>query len=140
MRTRRVSNWPHLLNEFIESRRSAPFAWGVNDCCIFACDAVLEITGIDPANDIRGTYEDASGAARVLVSYGGVEGVAQARALEHGFQEVPVAMSQRGDVVIATMRGHATMGICIGAEAAFVAETGLIFWPLKQCSRAWRVE
>jgi hypothetical protein len=145
---RRLDNWEHRLAEFIASRQQLPFAWGQHDCCLFACDAVLTMTGVDLASDFRGKYHSAHGAARMLKSYGGtVELLAEAIAEQHEIWELqPVLFAQRGDVVLFnaftnaehTQRG-ASLGIvsmdgwnCIGA-----GPDGPV--PLSQCVRAWRI-
>lgn len=142
MSTRRVTNWPRALGAFFESRRAMPFAWGANDCCLFACDGITVITGIDPAQDLRGTYSDALGAARVIQSLGGIEAIAATRCAEHGFAELPsVKLAQRGDVLLHT---HAeseryTLALCDGRNALTPGASGLVTVPLARCLRAWRV-
>jgi len=32
----RRDNWPDLLAAYIKAKRNEPFAWGSNDCCLFA--------------------------------------------------------------------------------------------------------
>jgi hypothetical protein len=94
----RLDNWPSLLAAFLADEK--PFVWGRRDCCLFAADAVLCITGIDPAIDFRNRYTTAQGAARVLKKYGGLEGAAERITMDHGMMEIPVSMSQRGDVAL----------------------------------------
>lgn len=36
-----------------DARRSVPFAWGSNDCRLFAADAVQAMTGVDHAAELR---------------------------------------------------------------------------------------
>jgi hypothetical protein len=145
---RRVQDWPTLFFHFIESRRSRPFAWGQQDCCLFACDGILAQTGLDPAAKMfRGKYRDALGAARLVRKHGGVEAIASRICGELGFVEVPVRLAQRGDVV--AISGEAlgdnvpymgvALGLCVGGTAAFTGSAGLVFHPLKNCRRAWRV-
>ena len=70
----RRDNWPNLLAQFIEQRREQPFAWAVNDCCIFAADWVAVCTGTDHAQPWRGRYSSGLGAVRFLDEAGGVVG------------------------------------------------------------------
>jgi len=49
----RVQGWESKLDKFVESRHNTRFEWGKHDCCLFACDAVKEITGEDPAYAFR---------------------------------------------------------------------------------------
>jgi len=138
--TRRIHNWPEKLNELIEARRARPFEWGANDCCLFACDVILELTGIDPAEDLRGKYSTELGAGRLLEKLDGVEGIAAARCAAHGFTEWPnPAFAQRGDVVLRDTPEHGpTLGICVGSRVAFVGPEGLAFVAAGECRRAWR--
>ena len=50
----RRADWPERLAEFIEARRLEPFAWGKNDCALFAADAVNLLIGVDYAESLRG--------------------------------------------------------------------------------------
>lgn len=144
----RVQDWPTLLFHFIESRRQQPFAWGKQDCCLFACDGILAQTGLDPAAKMfRGKYRDALGAARLVRKHGGVEAIAAQVCAAHGWLELPTPrLAQRGDVVTINATagegldfGPAQLGICLGAEAAFPGREGLVFHPLKACIRAWAI-
>jgi hypothetical protein len=69
----RRDNWPDLLSVYIEEKRSEPFAWGSNDCCLFAADWVQIATGHDIAAQWRGSYTTALGARRALDEGGGIE-------------------------------------------------------------------
>lgn len=139
----RLEHWPRLLADFIESRRKAPFEWGTNDCCLFACDAVHAITGLDPAaKTFRGKYKTAVGAGKILKKHGGVEGVAENVCEKHGFGEITIPFAMRGDVVSCDMTevGEAALGICLGAQSAFIGITdGMRFIPTINCRRAWRI-
>lgn len=138
---RKISGWPVKLSAFIESRRGTPFKWGENDCCLFACDAIAVLTGIDPAaKSFRGKYTTALGAGRLLKKSGGVEGVAAKQCQKHGFDEVPVAFAQRGDVVLIDLPGIGdTLGICTGVSSVFPGEEGLVENPTLLCRKAWRI-
>ncbi|MGY9046057.1 hypothetical protein P775_14280 [Puniceibacterium antarcticum] len=43
---------------------SLPFLWGESDCCLVVCDWVERVTGIDPARDLRMTYDSAGSCQR----------------------------------------------------------------------------
>jgi hypothetical protein len=148
-RGQKVQDWPKLLFHFIEARRLTPFAWGRQDCCLFACDGILAQTGLDPAAGMfRGQYRDPLGAARLVKKHGGVEAIAVQVCARLGYGPVPVAMAQRGDVVLMSAKNagvaglfgrQPVLGVCIGAEAAFTGTDGLVFHPVENCRRAWRV-
>lgn len=140
--SRRHVNWPERLNAAIDARRNMPGAWGSHDCCLFACDIINELVGIDPAADLRGTYDSALSAVRVLKANGGVEVIAETRCAANGFKELPSPnFAQRGDLVLTdTPRHGPALGICVGRASAFVGESHLEFYPMASCRRAWRTE
>lgn len=137
---RRREDWPARLNALIEASLRRPFAWGAHDCCLFAAAAVQAMTGVDPAEDLRGTYKTPAGAARALKRYGGVEGAAATFAGAHGFAEIPPLLAQRGDVVLlATPNGPALGVIDLRGHIAATGPEGLIFQPPTAALRAWRI-
>ena len=72
----RLPDWQKRLSDLIVSRMQKPFVWGSNDCCLFAADAVLAVTGVDLARDERGRYGDRAGSQSVLKGVGGLFGAA----------------------------------------------------------------
>lgn len=71
--TRRLQDWPIRLEALLQARMGAPFEWGARDCCLWAADAVLAITGHDPAADIRGTYADEAEALAMVRRLHGIK-------------------------------------------------------------------
>jgi hypothetical protein len=133
--TARRDNWPDLLAAYIEERRNAPFAWGSNDCCLFAADWVELCTGKDYAETWRGSYSSGLGAVRILDEAGGVEALVDALRLHR----VAPQQARRGDIVAQQAGGGITLGICIGPTTVFVAKTGLVFMPISNIETAWRI-
>jgi hypothetical protein len=132
---RRHDNWPTLLAAFIEERRHSPFAWGSNDCCLFAADWVLQVTGHDIAQKFRGHYNSALGAQRFVAEGGGVENLIA----NVGAQRLPALLAQRGDLVSMDNGEGVALGVCVGHLSAFVGKKGLHFFnhatPAANC---WR--
>jgi hypothetical protein len=55
------------------------------------------------------------------------------------FQRHSYALAaRRGDVVLANVP-HPTLGVCVGAQAVFLMESGLMSKPLSEIAIAWRV-
>lgn len=54
------------LRALIEQRRYLPLAWGQRDCCLWAADYWLAVSGRDFAEGVRG-YSNAFGAYRRLL-------------------------------------------------------------------------
>jgi hypothetical protein len=138
---KRISNWPEALRGFVETKRHEPFVWGQNDCCLFASDCVLAITGDDPAAalDLRGTYDSALSANRLMESRGGIEAIVTVAADAHDWAEIAPAFAQRGDVVSFAMPSGFTLGICLGKQAVFAGADGIVFQDTLNCRRAWRI-
>ena len=146
----RIDNWPSLLEQELQARFARPFVWGENDCCIFAASLVEAMTGVDLAAKWRGRYTKALGAGRFLKKEGGLEGLMQKLAAKHAMEALPsVLYARRGDVVLMDVpttvatngesAGGPALGICVGARVAAAGENGVVFVPLEQARRAWRV-
>lgn len=136
-RTTRRPGWERILAEAIDAARARSFHWGHHDCATFAFDLRREIAGgHDVAALWRGRYRTARGAVRVMRRLGWPSLEAAGRALL-GEPLASVHLAQRGDLVLAdTGLGF---GICLGARAAGIAPSGLVFVPLSACALAWRV-
>jgi hypothetical protein len=133
---KKKEHWPVLMATYLQSVRHQPFAWGSFDCCMFAADCVVAMTGTDPAAAFRERYNSASTAALALRNYAGAGLIATMDKIAeaHGWQKVDnVLRLQRGDVVLgspAVLGGdhglEATVGICAGTISLFVGDKGLI--------------
>ncbi len=133
--TQRLRDWPERLAALFAAREAQPFEWGVHDCCLFAADAVLAVTGHDPAADLRGMYSTETGAARVLRRYGGVAGVA----IAHAGRVVPVALAQPGDVGLSQHDPERpALAVWGGAAWHAAAPLGVVVVPAGAVVRAWR--
>ena len=152
----RLHDWPSRLAATVKKAQGEPFAWGANDCCLFVCAAIEALTGADPGREFRGRYDSALGGAKLAreicgstgspppskSSGGGADGVealAVYMAERHGFLEVPVYAAQRGDFGLLRQADGDLLGVCLGAEFAFVGEAGLGYRPTAAMARVWRV-
>lgn len=130
----RREDWPERLHDFIARRACTPFAWGVQDCCRFAADAVLEMTGTDPMADLR-DYASRESADALLARLGGL--AAAVRGVLG--KPIPPALAQRGDVVLVEVGDAKAMGICLGDVIAAPGPSGLQYAPLDDARVAWRI-
>lgn len=135
----RKSNWPALLTRFIAAKQAQPFDWAENNCCFFAADWCRELTGIDPAADLRGQVPDLATAQAILARHGGAEELAAQRCAEHGWREISAAFAQRGDIATVPTPHGPALGVVLGRLVAFAGPHGVEFLPLKQTNRAWRI-
>ncbi len=144
-----TTNWQDLLHKYIVRRHKEKFAWGSMDCCLFACDAIKEMTGVDLASDFRGKYDSTTSAVRAMREFTAedadihslVELVAEKIAAQHAIEEVEVMKAQRGDVVLLNSPIGKALGI-LGLRGTHVHTTGpdgLVEVWLRDCLRAWRI-
>ena len=131
----RVANWHVHLHALFAARRSVPFAWGSNDCCLFAADCAHAITGVDHAEGWRG-YAGELQAARVLQENGGLRGLLDARCPRLDSPR----LAQRGDVVLATGDdGREVLAVVAGAFALCPGPQGLVALRQPRWLLAWGV-
>lgn len=126
-----------LLPGYLAERAGRAFEWGVNDCCIFAADWVLRVTGRDPMQCLRG-YSDEDVARRLLELGGGIARIAT----QHLGPALPhVTTAQRGDVILFESGSGPALGICVGDKfAAVPPEGGIKYFAMRHAVTAWRVE
>lgn len=130
----RARNWQATLSAFIAERRSVPFAWGSNDCCLFVADAVQAMTGADPAAELRG-YRSTLEAARLIEDLGGLERIAS----DALGDPVPPAFASVGDVVLIENDGRDLLALCNGTTALAPGELGMVVLGMDAAKAAWRV-
>lgn len=132
---KRVQQWQTKFSDFISAKKQEKFSWGTNDCCLFAADSVLCLTGTDFAESFRGKYDSAAGAARLLNENGGVEAIASK------YLGTPVlpAFAAVGDVVSISNGGRAALAVCAGQFVLAVSERGLESLALSEAVLAWKV-
>lgn len=134
MSATRLPDWQSRLHALVMARWREPFAWGRNDCCLFAADAVLAVTGQDLAADLRGRYATAREAEVLLRAHGGLLMLADARL----GPEVPVGLAQPGDVGVTVQNGRDTLAVAAGGHWFAPAAIGLVVIYDYQVQRAWR--
>ncbi|MCQ9615946.1 hypothetical protein L1889_03865 [Paenalcaligenes niemegkensis] len=122
----RYDDWPEKLAAFIETRRERVFSWGSQDCALFAADAVIEMTGVDLAKELRG-YRSARGAANRIKKAGGMRSFASSLSEKHP------GLAQRGDVVLVDIDGRETFGVVLGNGFwCGPGIEGLVFRPMNE--------
>jgi len=123
-----------VLTGYIEKRRKMPFEWGKNDCVTFSMDWVHLYRGVDPIADIRGTWDDAKSAAKVIASMGGL-----LVATDERFERVPAVFAQRGDIVAFDVEGHIGLYICRGTHAVGPGKDEMMLIDMRDAVAAWTV-
>lgn len=135
---KRYPDWPERLARQIDSCMKQPFVWGENDCCLFAMNCVMAITGEDLATPYRG-YKSQGQAIRMLKRNGGIVGIAEAVACQYDIPEIAPVMAGRGDVCLFDVGHGDTLGICAGSSIFAPGPAGLVGTPALQALRAWRI-
>ncbi len=143
MLTRRA-DWATRLHNFLSERGADRFAYGRVDCCLWVADAVLGMTGIDPAAPLRGRYRSLREARVLMREYAGrpsVAAVVAAITAEHKMPEIPPLTAQRGDVVLVSRSRDYSLGLLDlnGRDILSVGRDGLLRLSLSRAARAWRV-
>lgn len=132
----RADDWPERLAEFVEQRRNNGFAWGEQDCFTLAADAVVALTGDDPAKAVRNAYATEE-QAEAIIGAGGLEAWVAATMAAFGAPECPPAFAQRGDMVFVAVGNQRMCGVCLGETVAVPGVDRLQFLPVSRALRAW---
>jgi hypothetical protein len=132
----RADDWPERLAEFVEQRRNNGFAWGAQDCFTLAADAVVALTGDDPAKAVRGAYATEE-QAEAIIGTNGLEAWVAATMATFGAPECPPAFAQRGDMVFVAVGNQRMCGVCLGDTVAVPGVDRLHFLPASRALRAW---
>ena len=127
-------DWQERFAAFGKERAAMPFEWGRNDCCLFAADAVLAMTGEDPAASLRG-YSSALAAQRLIDEAGGLQALAS-QALG---EPVSQLMAGVGDVVLLTNEGRELLAICNGINAVAPGPDGMVVLDMAAALAAWKI-
>lgn len=130
----RLVDWEFRLDALVRQAHREPFAWGRRDCCLWAADATWALTGMDPAADVRGTYDDERGALRVLQRLGGLCAVAA-----RGGAPIRPAFAIDGDVGLVQWQETELLAVRVGEVWLAVSRTGLIAAPADAAVGAWGV-
>lgn len=133
--TRRRKDWVHVLLQTIEQAKDIPFAWGSQDCALFAADCVLAMTGVDFAEEFRGKYNDQEGALRLI--RGDLESVLMSKLGE----PLSRRFAGRGDVVLFEATEGPAVGVVgvKGTNIYAVTEEGLVELPISRALKCWKI-
>ena len=131
-------HWRVYLDALVCARQHTPFAWGSNDCALFASDAVQATTGFDPASKLRG-YSTAREALRLIRERGGLWGIAT-MALGDALDR---RCARTGDVALVTSSATSkreALAVCVSVDSAVVPGLGgLQVVPMEYARCIWRV-
>jgi hypothetical protein len=139
----RLPDWQSRLHAFLQEHQQESFHYGRWDCCLFVCEAVAVMTGVDPAAGYRGTYSSRAGARDALLAYCGTASVrafAEAFTARHGMRETTILQARRGDVALIKRSRDFSLGlVALNGREIVVVSRGLSMRPLSVAARAWNV-
>lgn len=134
----RLEGWEGRLAGVIEAARLEPYELGVHDCFKVACAALEALSGIDRWPEFAGRYRTRREALALIAKRG--------RTFELAFDwffgspHVCTAQAQRGDIcAVGTPDGEKHLGVCLGADTAFLEDQGLVRVPTLTCLCCWRL-
>lgn len=132
--TTRVHHWGSSLAALVAARMHQPFAYGQQDCSLFAADCVLITTGADPAADLRGTYSTETEAALIVKNGGGLAAIAAARL----GAEIAPRLAQVGDIAMCQVEGRDALVVVMGSHLLGPGKAGLVSLPVSAARKVWR--
>lgn len=130
---------PEQVLAEVDRVMSARWEWGVSDCCTCAADVFHSLHGIDPMAPVRGMYDDAMGAYRLIRDWGGFPAMADAMAR---IACLKVGTGQPGEIGLSAP-GNAggpdgrAMLICI-QPGQWAGKSEMGFTILPGAERSWR--
>ena len=132
----RNQDWQLAFEKCVAENYHTRFEWGTHDCCLWAANLVLAITGHDVAADFRGKYSTAKGAAEILAANDGMTAL-WTKLLDT--EAVSPLFASIGDVVLAEVDGQETMTVCNGDTLLATGTTGLCTLPISSALKAWKI-
>lgn len=113
------------LRAWALARVGTPFAWGVTDCALLACEAVDVQTSGRLAERYRGRYGSLLGALRFQLR-GGLDLATVLTA--SGLQAIPAGRAEPGDILIVPDGAFACGHVCFGVRSLGVWPEGRVGW------------
>jgi hypothetical protein len=132
------------LQSYLDLHRDEKFKYGTRDCCLFTAGCIEAMTGIDIAAWFRGRYgtrKQSFALVKERTGKASIQAVIEYVAKEHGFQPIPVAMAQRGDMVLIGKGARAVVGVVSlsGLDAMCLTRNQIVRVALDKATFAWRV-
>jgi Domain of unknown function (DUF6950) len=144
MKLVRRDNWQTILHNYLMTRLATPFRYGAFDCCLFVCDCIHAMTGVDPAERFRGKYETRCEALELINAETGrysIRSIALKISAEYEMERVSPMLAHRGDACLVRRTGDWSLGIVAldGQTILAVTDSGLLRLSLHKAVIAFRV-
>jgi hypothetical protein len=135
LRALRLPDWETRFRDFLRRHATADFTWGVHDCCSFAANNFMAVTGVDPILPFRNLWQDEKSAEVFVNLYGGLFSV-----VRHVLGE-PIpnpAFIRRADIGIC-VGVQPVVAVCVGEYLVAPSKHGLYKLDLATLTDAWCV-
>ncbi|WP_278385096.1 DUF6950 family protein [Alteromonas mediterranea] len=133
----RKKDWSEKLVSYLLDNLDTPFEWGTFDCCLFAANAVREMTGKDFAAPFRDKYTTEKGAAKALIKYGQGDIKSTLNAIFGPLK--PRLKAGRGDLVLVETDTGDALGVVASGKIWVATFDGLATIPLERALGCWSV-
>jgi hypothetical protein len=133
----RLDDWQDRFFAYLEATRLLPFAWGTNDCCLFAAGSIDAITGSTLTAQLAESYAytDEAGALAFVESFGSLEAAVSSWL---GDAKAP-NFAGPGDIILADLEMGPTIGVCLGVDCAFSGASGMDYRSRTFITACWTV-
>ena len=133
----RKKDWSEKLVSYLLDNLDTPFQWGTFDCCLFAANAVREMTGKDFAAPFRDKYTTEKGAAKALIKYGQGDIKSTLNAIFGPLK--PRLKAGRGDLVLVETDTGEALGVVASGKIWVATFDGRATIPLERALGCWSV-
>jgi hypothetical protein len=130
------------LHSFLKEVKDRPFKWGVWDCLIFTNEAFRRMDGEGWADDLLNRYmSNGAPMTRVQIrreyGYENLEDMLTDR-LERSYDVPPRgALVTSSETFLNAGYLGSGFGISVGSSAAFLSDTGVVYYPIEYIDSAW---
>lgn len=130
------------LHSFLKEVKDRPFKWGVWDCLIFTNEAFRRMDGEGWADDLLNRYmSNGAPMTRVQIrreyGYENIDDMLADR-LERSFDVPPRgALVTSSETFLNAGYLGSGFGISLGSSAAFLSDTGVVYYPIEYIDSAW---
>ena len=130
------------LNAFLKEVKDKPFEWGVWDCLIFTNEAFKRMDGEGWANDLLNRYiSNGAPMTRLQIrreyGYESLEDMLIDR-LQRSYDVPPRgALVTSSEAFLNAGYLGSGFGISVGSSAAFLSDTGVVYYPIEYIDSAW---
>ncbi|MFE3836065.1 DUF6950 family protein [Pseudogemmobacter sonorensis] len=132
---KRTPGWQRRLAVYLGTVARSPFAFGSQDCALFAAGAVEAMTGTDLAASYRGRYTTLRGGLRIMRRDGFADHIAF---FGHHLPDRD-GPPQPGDLAVVPTDDGPALGVVQGDQIYVTSPGGLALVPLGDAPRFLRV-